>query len=75
MADYDAAGNRRRGDEVEMFSDDTCGAPVYTVKRGMNCSALNGIFTNQRVWSVRFRGQCVDINDTTFLPACQSYAQ
>ncbi len=75
MADYDASGNRRRGDEVEMFSDDTCRSPVYTVKRGMNCSALNGIFTNQRVWSVRFRGQCVDINDTTFLPACQSYAQ
>lgn len=75
LADYDSAGNRRRGDQVEMFSDDRCGTPVYTVKRGMNCQALNGIFANQRVWSVRFRGQCVDINDTTFLPACQSYAQ
>ncbi len=75
LADYDSAGNRRRGDQVEMFSDDSCRTPVYTVKRGMNCEALNGIFTHQRVWSVRFRGQCVDINDTTFLPACQSYAQ
>ncbi|MFL5786187.1 MAG: hypothetical protein ACJ76H_16330 [Bacteriovoracaceae bacterium] len=75
LADYDNSGNRRRGDTVEMFSDDRCGTPVYSVKRGADCQALNGIFNNQRIWSVRFRGQCVDINDTTFLPACQSYAQ
>lgn len=75
LADYDSAGNRRRGDAVELFSDDRCGTPVYTVKRGMRCEALNGIFSNQRIWSVRFRGQCVDIADTTFLPACESYSQ
>jgi hypothetical protein len=75
LADYDSAGNRRRGDTVELFTDDRCGNSLYTVKRGLKCEDLNGVFGGQRVWSVRFRGQCVDINDTTFLPACQTYAQ
>lgn len=77
LADYDNMGTRRRGDTVEMFSDDYCSAStkVYDVKRGTSCEALNGVFTNQRIWSVRFRGQCVNINDTTFLPACQTYSQ
>lgn len=78
LADYDNAGTRRRGgDEIEMFGDDYCSARtrIYNVKRGTNCEALNGVFSSQRVWSVRFRGQCVNINDTTFLPACQSYSQ
>ena len=77
MADYDNMGQRRRGDTVEMFSDDYCSAStkVYDVKRGTNCAALNGIFDGQKVWSVRFRGQCVNIQDTSFLPACQSYSQ
>jgi hypothetical protein len=76
MADYDNMGNRRRGDIVEMFSDDYCtgSAKVYDVKIGTDCNALNGIFSNKKIWSVRFRGQCVDIQDTTFLPACQSYS-
>jgi hypothetical protein len=77
LADYDNMGTRRRaGDEIEMFSDDYCGATasIYKVKRGTNCEALNGVFNGQKVWSVRFRGQCVNINDTTFLPACQSYS-
>ena len=77
LADYDNMGNRRRGDVVEMFADDYCSsnAKVYDVKRGTDCNTLNGVFNGQRVWSVRFRGQCVNINDTTFLPACQSYSQ
>ncbi len=78
LADYDNMGTRRRGgDEIEMYTDDYCSssAKLYNVKRGTNCDALNGVFSGQRVWSVRFRGQCVNITDTTFLPACQSYSQ
>ncbi len=72
---YENDGSRRRGDEVELFSDDRCLAPVMSVKRGTNCQALDGVFSGQRVWSVRFRGQCVDIQDTTFRPACEGYAR
>ncbi len=75
LASYENDGSRRRGDDVELFSDDRCTNSVMTVKRGTNCQALNGVFNGQKVWSVRFRGQCVDIQDTTFLPACEGYGR
>lgn len=75
LASYEADGSRRRGDDVELFTDDSCRNTLTTVKRGMDCRALGGVFDQQKVWSVRFRGQCVDIQDTTFGPACEGYAR
>src|SRR5690606_18769156 len=75
LAFYDAEGSRRRGDDVELFSDDSCARRVTTVKKGMDCRAVNGVFTGQNVWSVRFRGQCVNIPDTNFLNACESFSR
>lgn len=74
LASYENDGSRRRGDDVELFSDDRCTRSVVNVKRGTDCNALDGVFRDQQVWSVRFRGQCVDISDTTFRPACEGYA-
>jgi hypothetical protein len=75
IARYENDGRRRSGDTVELFSDDNCSAAVTTIRRGDNCSALNGIYNNQKVWSVRFRGQCVNSPDTFFQQACESYSR
>lgn len=75
LSAYDDMGGRRRGDEVQLFSDDRCVNSVTTITRGNDCGALDEIFTGQNIWSVRFRGQCVNIEDTTFRPACESYSR
>jgi hypothetical protein len=75
VAQYESDGSRRRGDTVELYTDDSCANELTSVKRGDNCEALNNVFNNQKVWSVKFRGQCVNIPDSTFLPACQDYSR
>ena len=72
---YESDGSRRRGDSVELFTDDHCMAPLTNVKRGDNCQALNNIYGGMRVWSIRHRGQCLNIQDTNYQNACQTYAQ
>jgi hypothetical protein len=62
------------GERIELFTDDSCNAPLTYVQRGESCDALNGVFNNTRVWSVRFRGRCEDIQDTSFLNACRNYS-
>ncbi len=72
---YETDGTRRRGDAVELFSDDYCTRGVTTIRRGDNCSALSGIFGTLGIRSVNFRGQCVNITDTAFAYACDSYVR
>lgn len=75
LSSYENDGRRRAGEEVEMFSDDYCRNTVATIQRGDNCEALNNVFNGQNIWSIRYRGQCVNITDTTFRPACETYAR
>lgn len=65
----------RRGEPVELFTDDSCYAPLLTVQKGIDCRALSPVYENMRVWSIRYRGQCVNIQDTTFGPACEAYSR
>lgn len=75
MSTYENDGSRRRASEtVELFSDDRCGVKLTDVNRGDNCSALGNIFGGMRVWSIRYRGQCQDIHDTSYIPACERYS-
>jgi hypothetical protein len=77
LARYENDGQHHHRGDVELFTDDSCSDAnsITTITSGDNCDALNGVFNGTRVWSVKFRGQCVNIPDTTFLPACQSYAK
>lgn len=73
---YESDGTRRRANEtVELFSDDNCAIKLTDVKQGDNCSALSNIFGGMRVWSIRYRGQCQNITDTSYKPACEMYAR
>lgn len=63
------------GEVIELFSDDRCANPVTHVQRGNDCAAMSKFFGGVKVWSVKFRGRCEDISDTTFTPACNTYAR
>lgn len=64
-----------RAEEIELFSDDRCSNSVTTVQRGNSCNALSTFYGSKQVWSIKFRGRCEDISDTTFATACDTYAR
>lgn len=72
-ATYENDGSRRRGDAVELFSDDYCADKITSIVRGTSCDSLNKLFDGKNVWSVRFRGNCVNISDTNFIGACRGF--
>jgi hypothetical protein len=63
------------GEAIEFFSDDSCSRPLTYVRQGDRCELLSRFFTNMQVWSVKFRGSCVNISDTTFGNACATYTR
>jgi hypothetical protein len=63
------------GEVIELFSDDRCVNSVTQVQRGNDCAGLSKFYGNLKVWSIKFRGRCEDISDTTFTPACNTYAR
>lgn len=63
------------GERVELFSDDRCSVPVTHVQPGDQCSLMDAFFSGQRVWSIMFRGRCVDVPDTSFSSACSQYTR
>lgn len=76
LASYEADRvTRRSGEEVEFFANDNCSAKVARIVKGTNCNAMSKIFDVHRVWSIRFRGSCVDIADTNFQAACNAYTR
>lgn len=64
-----------RSEEIELFADDRCTNSVTTVQRGNSCNALSTFYGSRQVWSIKFRGRCEDISDTTFATACDTYAR
>lgn len=66
---------QQQPDAVELFADDSCTNAVTYVQRGDNCGALNMLFGDSQVWSIRFRGRCENIPDTNFPSACQNYSR
>jgi hypothetical protein len=64
-----------RSEEIELFADDRCSNSVTTVQRGNSCNALSTFYGSRPVWSIKFRGRCEDISDTTFAAACDTYAR
>jgi hypothetical protein len=64
-----------RSERIELFSDDSCLRQVTTVTRGNNCQALSTFHGARPVWSIKFRGRCENIQDTTFANACETYAR
>jgi hypothetical protein len=57
-----------------LFSDDYCKMKISTVNRGSPCATFDKMFNSRQVWSVLFRGQCININDTSFYNACSAYS-
>jgi hypothetical protein len=73
--DRGGRGGRGGGEEIQFYTDDHCTVLLTDVQRGDNCSALDTFFRGQKIWSIRFRGRCENISDTTFKPACDLYAR
>ncbi|MBY0413300.1 MAG: hypothetical protein K2Q18_04010 [Bdellovibrionales bacterium] len=64
-----------RPDLMEAFSDDRCTVPVTFFQRGDDCDALNTVFGGAKVWSLKVRGRCEDIQDLAFPQACQNFTR
>jgi hypothetical protein len=65
----------KQPDAIELFTDDSCARELTHVQRGDDCSAMNGVYGDAQVWSIRFRGRCENIPDTNFPSACQNYSR
>jgi hypothetical protein len=74
-----AAGSMRNpspfGETIELYSDYTCSTKVTHVNKGDRCDLLDQFFRGKTVSAVRFRGQCVDIDNVNFGIACSTYSR
>lgn len=66
---------QKQPDAIELFTDDHCAAPLTYVQRGDDCAGLGQLYGRERVWSIRFRGRCENIQDTNFPAACSAYTR
>jgi hypothetical protein len=74
---YENDGVRRRGDTVELYTGYNCNDQenLASIRRGDNCNAMNALFGGKNIYSVKFRGQCIANQVSTFLNLCENYAR
>lgn len=63
------------GETIELFSDFNCATKVTFVSKGDRCDLLDQFFRGKTISAVRFRGQCVDIENVNFAAACSNYSR